>query len=99
MYAFSSFIEGKDTGTAAGAGAGAGAGGSLPAFSGQPSPSLPEVEKITGEEGERHVIQVREREEREREREREKGDKERERERAYSLMYIIIMSCPFSPSD
>ena len=70
MYAFSSFIEGKDTGTAAGAGTGA--GGSLPAFSGQPSPSLPEVEKITGEEGERHVIQVREREEGERERKRER---------------------------
>ena len=28
-------------------------------FSGQPSPSLPEVQKITGEEGERHVMQVR----------------------------------------
>ena len=68
MYAFSSFIKGKDTGTAAGTGA----GGSLPAFSGQPSPSLPEVEKITGEEGERHVIQVREREEGERERKKER---------------------------
>ncbi|XP_019853468.1 PREDICTED: ran-binding protein 3-like isoform X2 [Amphimedon queenslandica] len=27
-------------------------------FSGQPSPSLPEVQKITGEEGERHVMQI-----------------------------------------